>query len=286
MKRCAFLTCRNLEGYVHDDHLAVPCFARSGWEVSPVVWDDAMEWTQFDAVLIRTPWDYTQKVDQFLAVVEEIERVGVQLWNSASTVRWNARKTYLFELEGKGIPIVPTLLSSGRASHAARVREAFERFECSQLIIKPIVGAGASGIQTLQSEIEEIASAGPVLVQPFLSQIMERGELSLIFFERELSHTVRKMPKPGDFRSQEEYGSRILLEKPPSNLIEAARNVLSCLSEVPLYSRVDLIESSTGLPLVMELELIEPSLYFRADDGAAKRFVDAFVARYAGNFLE
>jgi glutathione synthase/RimK-type ligase-like ATP-grasp enzyme len=279
--KIAFLSCKDLEGFVVDDHLLRDAFLARNDVVQEVAWDQEIDWDQFDVVLIRTTWDYSAHLPAFLEVLEKIESSRAKLFNPLSMVRWNARKNYLQELQDAGIPTIPTLFHQGVTK--GFLSHAFELFESETLVVKPVVGAGSSRthVVTTNIETEELTRIqdeigdDDVMVQPFIREITSKGEISLHFFGGEFSHAIRKTPKEGDFRVQEEFGGLIEFIQAPDETMSLAKKVLEQLDEVPLYARVDLVNDSKNWMLI-ELELIEPALYFRMDPESPMRFLKAF----------
>ena len=250
----------------------------------PVVWDDeADDWEQFDACLIRSVSDYHVKYREF---IEWVQRVGgaTTLWNSVEMTLWNADKSYLRELALAGVPSIPThWLAQG--SHV-QLADVLESYGWEDAVLKPTVGLGAQylhrvrrGEEQGQRALEQLLAQDGVLVQGFLPSVPERGEVSLVFIDGELTHTVRKRPGDGDFRVQKSWGGTSERCEPTRSEQEVAQAALVQLSEAPLYARVDLVAGPGGTPLLIELELIEPDLFFRHEPAAAIRLADAIVAR-------
>ena len=282
MNRIAFLTMDSLEGFVSYDALVAGRLERRGIFVENVSWRSATaNWDDFDIVIIRSPWDYQHAVDDFMAVLQTIDRSNAVLWNPLEVVRWNVRKTYLQELHDQGITIVPTRFVESPTM--SQIREMFSFFSSDQIVIKPVVGANANdtfwlrpdaGVEHLRS-IETLYHGRLALLQPFIQSVVEYGETSHIFFNGQHSHSVLKTPKVGDFRVQEEHGSRIQPLSASPTLMETARLALVPVPQQTLYGRVDLVELADGQQAVMELELIEPSLYLTYDPDSAERFAEA-----------
>lgn len=282
MRRCCFLSMDDLGSYVSDDDLAVAHLAALGWQPDTVSWrDKSVDWNDFEAVIIRTPWDYQRDPDKFLQVLENIESSSAHLENSLDIVRWNLNKKYLADLESKGIAIVPTIWKAKGIS-AAEVDGWLGHFGTTELVIKPTVSATAEHtyrISRFDPELTDVFEEREYMVQPFMPAIVQEGEYSLFDFDGEFSHAILKTPKTKDFRVQEEHGGIIKGHEPDGNLRAAAKRVFDAMGEVPLYARVDLVRDENDNFLVMELELIEPSLYLRMDAGAPERFARAFDAR-------
>ena len=285
MRHCAFLTTDNLEGYVTDDELAWEPLRELGWVVTAVPWRRAdVDWSRFAAVVIRTTWDYHLDVDAFLRALEAIDASGTRLANPLPLVRWNARKTYLRDLSSRGLPIVPTLWSASPT--AGGILRLCDEFGADEIVIKPVISATAYDTYRIgrrhgldaAAEIAAVFSGRAYMAQPFIASIVNEGELSLFYFGGAYSHAVRKTPKPEDFRVQEEHGGLIMPADPPEDLIALGRRCLAALDHPTLYARVDLVRLPAGGYALMELELVEPSLYFRMDPGAAGRFARALEA--------
>lgn len=282
MSRIAFLTMDSLDGFVSYDALVADILAARGIIVENVSWrSSTANWGDYDTVIIRSPWDYQHSVDEFMAVLEDIEASSAVLWNPIEIVRWNVRKTYLQQLHDQGIVIVPTQFVQSPSE--SDIRSMFETLESDQIVIKPVVGANANDTFWLRpdssgdllQQIETLYHGRLALLQPFIQSVVEYGETSHIFFDGQHSHSVLKTPKAGDFRVQEEHGSRIQPIQPDSAIIECATRALQPVPQQTLYGRVDLVELPNGQQAVMELELIEPSLYLTYDTDSAERFADA-----------
>ena len=284
MSRIAFLTMESLAGWSADDHLAVDPLRRRGWSVESVPWREDAGWDRFDAVVIRSTWDYFHHLESFLRVLERIDASRARLLNPLPVVRWNARKEYLRDLEARGVSVVPTRW--GRGLDAATVAGLFDELDADEIVVKPAVSANAAGTYRLTRTTPPSALAGvesalrgrEFLAQPFVRGVVDEGEFSVILFGGEHSHTVLKTPRGGDFRVQEEHGGLIRAVTPEPALLAAARAALAAAGATPLYARADLVRTGSGFAL-MELELIEPSLYLRTDAAAPERFAAAIDAR-------
>lgn len=287
MRRIAFLTMHDPSGFVIDDELAVLPLARRGIKVDTIPWDRAgVDWRQYALVVVRSTWDYPHDAEKFLGVLETIEHQGVRLENGSEIARWNMHKTYLRDLAAKGIEIVPTFWRDGLAP--GELVPLFEELRSLEAVIKPVVGANAQGAwrldaaraRTLAPEIEAFFASRPLMMQPFERGIIEEGEFSMIYLNGVHSHSILKVPKSGDFRVQEEHGSEILLIEPEPALLAAGNAAIAAVGQKLLYARADIVRSDDTFR-VMELELIEPSLYLRIDPTAPDRFADAVAALLA-----
>jgi len=276
----------NLTGYVSDDELTIKHFHDVGWTVEMVLWRKEYNWSQFDVVVIRTTWDYQNDPDAFFAVLESIDSSGARLENSLELVRWNMQKTYLRDIASRGTPIVPTLWQKG-AVDTKKLGSFFDQLHTEEMIIKPIIGASAGHAFRLprsQSKakiavLEKIFGRRAYMVQPFMQNIIEEGEFSLIYFEGMHSHTILKTPKKNDFRVQEEHGGNIRPVIAEPELLHSSQHVIDSLPQIPLYARVDFVRTEQNTFALMELELIEPALYFRMDADSPMRFAHALTTR-------
>lgn len=285
--RCAFLTMEDESAFVTDYRPGIPPLEALGWGVDCVPWRRAgTDWDAYDAVYIGAPWDYTEDPARFMAVLETIDRSRAVLVNPLALVEWNLRKSYLRELEQRGAAIVPstwyghfddTLPDGWFAEHGSEA-----------LVIKPQVGANAADTFVLERPVDDgtrqmlarLFHHRPFFVQPFIASIRDVGEYSLFYLGGELSHAIRKVPKRGDFRVQEEHGADILPAVADASLAAAGNAVMQLVTPAPAYARVDFVRGDDGRWLLMELELVEPSLYLRMHPDAPARFAMAFD-RYA-----
>lgn len=286
MRNCAFLTCKDLTGFVHDDNLLVGPLEKIGWNVQSVAWDSAPDWQQFDAVVIRTTWDYTERRHDFLQTLQTIESMNVKLFNPSSIARWNSDKNYLLDLELRDIPIVPTVIH--RNLFNLDLHQFFEKWNCESIVVKPVVGANAkdtfwldkAAVGERREALDQAFAKKSLMVQPFVESVKSEGEYSLHYFDGRFSHAILKTPKDGDFRVQEEHGGVVKPIQPSKSLLTAADRVMVTSGQGLLYARVDLVQSKPDDWQLMELELIEPALYLRTDPKAAGNFIEAFMRTF------
>jgi hypothetical protein len=242
-----------------------PAMAAQGMELVPVRWRDAAaRASEFAAMLPLFVWDYFEENEAiFLAEMAKTE-TQTKLLNGFDVLRWNANKTYLDVLEDRGAPVIQTL-TAPRVTERA-VEKAFETFNTDKLVIKPQVGGGAWR-QVLHSKGEPFPSKDALppeaaLIQDFLPSVVEEGEYSFLYFGGEFSHGVLKQAKTGDYRIQSMYGGTETPYAPSQEERLAAQRVLDCLDFTPLYARVDLLRGKDGGLKLIELEMVEPYLYF------------------------
>ena len=288
--RIGLATQRDLMDWEVDDRPFHAELAARGVDVAHPIWNDPeVDWATFDAVLIRTTWDYTDDQAAFVAWAERAER-ATRLFNPARVVRWNTHKGYLHQLETAGVHLAPTvwLPRGSPVDVAATVRER----GWSRGFVKPMVGATAretlrftadpAGLAEAQAFLERTLAVEDMMLQPYLPAVEEVGERSVVFFGGRPSHGVRKVPVPGDYRVQDDFGAHDEPWSPSDDELELASGVVraaqALLGEL-LYARVDLLEDEQGRLVLTELELVEPSLFFRHDATAAARLADALLAR-------
>ena len=247
----------------------------------PVVWNsEDNDWSSFDAVLIRSTWDYHEQHDHFLAWTEEVAS-ALPLFNDAPTVRWNTHKAYLNDLGDAGLPVVPTTVLRG--GDAADVGAVLAELGLAEAVAKLAVSASGHHVVRVrgdaagQQAIDELLGLGDVLIQPFLPDVFAAGELSVVVIAGEETHAVRKRSGGEDFRVNVAGGwSREDVDDATADL--ARRVVRATPGGLPLYARVDLLPRADDL-LVVELELVEPSLFFTSAPRAAARLADALLDR-------
>ncbi len=284
MRRVAFLTLHDPAGFVIDDELAIEPLARRGVVVETLPWDRAgVDWKRYDLVVVRSTWDYQHHADRFLARLAAIEQSGTPLQNSLAITRWNMRKTYLRDLAARGVPTVPTLWRERLAP--GELLPLFDELQCKEAVIKPVMSGNAQGAWRLDrasaaahaAEIEVYYCNRALMLQPLEGGIVDEGEFSLIYFNGALSHSILKVPMRGDFRVQEEHGSEILAITAEPALRAAGDAAMAAIGSRLLYGRADLVRHRDDFR-VMELELVEPSIYLRMDPGAPDRFADAVTS--------
>lgn len=285
MPRIALATCLALPQLDDEDAPLLPALRQVGIEGVPLVWNDPeVEWAAYDLIVVRTTWDYPNKIAAFLAWADRVAAVR-PLWNPAPMLRWNTDKRYLRELEGRGVPIVPTQWLARGESHdlQALLRDA----GWDQAVLKPVVSAGArrtrmvtpdtiaEGQRFLTAQLDQ----RDMMLQPYVAEVSSTGELSMLYFNGRFSHAVRKIPGVGDFRVQVEHGGRVLSVQPDARGLAAGARVLDALGSDSLYARVDLLPMADGDWHLLELEVTEPSMFLTWDAAAPKRFAEAIGER-------
>jgi glutathione synthase/RimK-type ligase-like ATP-grasp enzyme len=285
MRRVALATYESAPDLAPDDQLLVPALARVGVRAEPAVWSDAsLAWESYDAVVIRSCWDYHLRVAEFFAWLDRLESADVRVWNPPALVRWNADKRYLLDLARRGVATIPTMIAlRGRPRDVEAIvhAEGWRR-----VVVKPAISA--SGYEThsvtspfdtaTRETIERVSRLSHVLVQPFVDEIPRDGELSFTFIDGRFSHATLKRARSGEFRVQTEHGGSVENTTVDASLVEQASRALGAIDDVPLYARVDGVVRDGDL-LLMELELIEPNVFLSARSGAVDDFAAAIRAR-------
>jgi glutathione synthase/RimK-type ligase-like ATP-grasp enzyme len=288
--KVALATCTELPHLDGDEVHLTKALEAKGIEHIIAPWDgpDA-PFVDADLAVIRSTWDYTQRVDEFVAWAARIELAMKakrrELLNPASVVRWNTHKRYLAELAKEGVAIVPTFVVDKGTKVDLKLLLT-EHAWTNGAVVKPCVSAGsrdtvrvnALEIDEAQALLDRELPARDMMVQPYVTGI-EAGEVSLIFIDGALSHAVNKIPKGDDFRSQPEFGSNVSAVEASGEMRMRARDILRTVGGKLLYARVDFVKGDDGKPWLMELELVEPSLYLAWDEHAATKLAEAIAKR-------
>lgn len=300
--RLALATCAELPDLDQDDHALRDALIQRGVAVEAVVWDDpTIDWGTYSHVLIRSTWDYTERPAQFADWTRRVERTSTLL-NPAGVVGWNIDKTYLRDLEKAGLPIVPTIwLDPERNFDSRAIHTRFPAF--GDFVVKPTVSAGSrdtgrydAGVTQQRSmaimHAKNLLGVGRrVMIQRYLRNVDTAGESALVYVDGEFSHSVRKGALlEGPYReplADELYRQEIMTTRAATDaeralgdrVVAALPDIIAGMDGSLLYTRVDLIPDDDGTPVVLEVELTEPSLFFGHDEGSAQRFADAVVAR-------
>jgi glutathione synthase/RimK-type ligase-like ATP-grasp enzyme len=284
--RLAVATCDAIPGIHADDAPLHAALAARGVDAVPCIWSDpAIDWASFDAVLIRTTWDYFQRYAEFMAW---LDRLPVPTINDRALLRWNSNKRYFLDLRRRGIDTVVMQLVPGKrlGQFHDSMMLACEGWE---VVVKPTISGGAW--HTLRGVIGDPEFAAAVarlpvefdyLAQNFMPEVMTEGEWSLLYFDREFSHAVLKRPASGDFRVQAQFGGSEEARDPGPDILASADFVLraaaACGYPDHAYARVDGVVVG-GRFMLMELEMIEPHLFFAHRPAAAQRLAEGLLRR-------
>lgn len=300
--RLALATCHDLPDLDPDDQLLRDALVERGIGVDAVVWDDpTVDWAAYRHVVIRSTWDYTERQVQFVDWARRVETTSA-LYNPADVIAWNTDKMYLRDLEQRGLPIVPTIwLDPERQMSARAIHTRFPAF--GEFVIKPTVSAGSrdtgrydASVTTQRSlaitHAKNLLAVGrDVMLQRYMRNVDTAGETALVYLDGEFSHAVRKNALlEGPFREDELEGAlyrgEVITPREPSDAERAlADRVMATIAELfpeaspMLYARVDLIPDDDGNPVIIEVELTEPSLFLEHAPGSQDRAAAAIGAR-------
>lgn len=290
--KIAYITYNGSEKYLPANNFnevedLLPFLQRKGLDITAEIWDNpGTDWKKYDVALLKTPWDYFQKSEQFKDWLNRIQALGVQLLNDFNTVRWNMDKHYLAGIAQAGLDVIPTIfLEKGWKGEFLLL---FEELQTGKLIMKPCISAGSKHTIILHREEVERETAAALallseddfMIQPFMEEVQD-GEWSFVFFNNKYSHAIIKKPKTGDFRVQQIYGGSITPVQPPQSYINSAAVYQQQFAKDALYARVDGLMVK-GRFMLMELELIEPFLYLSYSEGAVERYYGALEEQLKG----
>jgi glutathione synthase/RimK-type ligase-like ATP-grasp enzyme len=279
----AWVTTGAARGTDEDEPVALAALARTGVSVEVVDWDDPeVDWARFDRAVLRSTWDYPERLPEFLPWLDEVAAV-TDLVNPPATVRWSLDKQYLRELADAGVPVTPTVFVPPGEPAA---------FPAGEFVVKPAVGAGSRGAASYDAgqhreardHVAGLHASGQVvLVQPFLPSVATEGEWPMVFVDGEFSHAASKrvaLPRAGTVAGlfAEETNVEHVADAAQVAVARAAVDVVTADLGTPTYARVDLVRADDGSYCVLEVELVEPSLFLPyADADAAERFAAALV---------
>lgn len=294
MPRIALVTARAARGTDYDMPLLLAALRNAGADAHEVDWDDAgVDWSRFDLVLPRSTWDYFERLPDFIAWAQHVSQHS-RLLNPLDVIHWNTDKHYLADLDRAGVPIVPSTFLEPGADVATAIDAAFAAHpQARDFVVKPAVGAGSRDAQRHTRAQRDAAIAHAqrlvdakrsVLIQPYLERVDEHGETALLFFEGAFSHAIRKGPllKRNEGPTSGLYAEETIEPRTPAaNELAVARRALAAIpfNQPLLYARVDLIHDDHGSPRLLELELVEPSVFVAHAEGVATRFAKAIVQR-------
>lgn len=280
--KIAYVSCVNLPEPDIDEQLLISALAEHGHETLVVGWDDpTVEWSSFDAALIRAPWNYAQHLDAFRAWIAHAS-AQTRLINPPETLTWNLHKGYLAQLRASGIAIVPTVFFDQGAS--VSVASVCEHHGWSRIVIKPTVSAGSFGTRAFtldslgeaQTFFDEMVAHREMMIQRYIPSVDTVGETAIVVIDGLITHAVEKRPR---FHDQDE---QVFLREPISDeMREIAGRVMGVAGKAYLYARVDVIPDDDGSLMLSELEMLEPSLFFPHFPEAVGVFVRGLEKRLA-----
>ncbi|MBS1506672.1 MAG: hypothetical protein JSS79_08505 [Bacteroidetes bacterium] len=282
-KKIAFVTCSVKPDFAPNDLPVVELLKAEGASVRAMPWDlPSDEWSSFDLVVIRSCWNYHLHTELFHRWLDRMEQENINIFNSIKTVRGNLHKEYLKELEERGAMLPESIwLEKGTSLNLSLL---LQQTTWEAAVIKPSISAGAFNTflvnnvnaNDLQKKFDEVLNSSDMIVQEFIPEVVTDGEWSLIFFDKKFSHAIVKKPATKDFRVQHEHGGSSALAEPPLAALQESEKILSMIDEPLLYARVDGVIAE-GQFLLMELELIEPSLFLEKSETAARAFANAMA---------
>lgn len=267
-----------------EDGLIVDALRRADCQVDRLAWDDATAaWGDYDAALFRTTWDYFERFEEFSRWLESV-RSQTRLINSAQLVKWNLDKHYLVDLIDAGVPTVATRIAE--RGEVITLGDWLRKAGWPEAVLKPVVsGAGRhtyrvslENASALDGIFRELLANEAMMLQPFMPEILSQGEISLMAMGSQVTHAVRKVAKPGEFRVQDDHGGTVEHCEVTEEHRRLAEIALKACPQRPLYARVDMVASDAGYQ-IMELELVEPELFFRLRPDSADTLAKAIVAR-------
>jgi glutathione synthase/RimK-type ligase-like ATP-grasp enzyme len=279
--RIALATAAHLPHCSEDDHVLITALRAEGFTVDPAVWDQPAAWDQFDVVVIRSIWDYHLKYDRFLQWLARLDEARMRVINSTDLLRWNADKHYMLDLEQRGVHITPTRAVTARDD--VTLSGLLDETGWRHAVIKPTVSS--TGYETWfvsapvsddqETQFLEQRRKMDVLVQQFAEGV-RGGEISFVFLAGVYSHAVLKRAAGEEFRIHVEHGGTVELYVPRPAEVEWAERVMQQVTEPWSYARVDAVRSDDGM-LLMELELLDPELFFKYEPASAQLMIAAIT---------
>ncbi len=268
-----------------EERLLLAGLEARGLRTARVAWSNPdFDWSRTRAAVFRSTWDYFERFAEFSAWMDRVER-GTRLFNAPELVRWNVDKHYLRDLAGRGVNVpVTRFIERGETT---TLREAFAACGWSEAILKPAVSGAArhtyrlnaANLDAHEAVLRELLREEAMMLQPFLGNVLTQGELSLIVIGGCCTHAVRKIAKAGDFRVQNDHGGTVHPHTPAADEIAFAESAVAACPQAPLYARVDAVRDDSGALSLMELELVEPELFFRFSPPAADALAAAIAER-------
>jgi len=259
-----------------DDFALVNALKSLGAHAESVSWGAGLDWSEYDAAVLRSTWDYIDDPDGFVETLSQIQSV-CRLFNPLEMVRWNMDKSYLLDLQQRNVPVVPTVPLGDWTEYLAKDWQDRGWTEC---VLKPTIGAGGFGLKKVPSRdvaLEQQTAPARSLVQPLINSVREEGEWGFTFIGGEFSYALLKKPARGDYRVHEIYEGTTRAAMPSDGDLSQATEILRLLDMNPLYVRMDLVRIDGRLS-IMELELIEPMLYFHLAPHAPKKLAEALLS--------
>lgn len=250
-----------------------------------VPWSDKqVDWSKYETLLIKSTWDYFDYYHEFLNWINHVKNLNINVLNNLDTILWNSTKGYLAEIKEKGFPVISGF--TFKKGTKISFDEIHKSLGSGDWVLKPMVSGGAKNTMKIPSslwdmfegKIQQLTQDEDFLIQPYVKEVAEVGEYSLLFFNGEFSHAVLKTPASGDFRVQHYFGGAIKSISPSSKMRNAAKTLVDQFASDSLYARVDGVEIN-GEFYLMELELIEPYLFLDSNPAAILNYKNALIQR-------
>ena len=263
-----------INNILKEDGLLLSALVELGFKVNRVSWSSkTFDWEGVDCAIFRTTWDYFERLDEFLDWVNLYSK-KIKFINNFNLIQWNLDKSYL-----RGFPkkdIVPSLFL--KLGEKKTLKEIFKKTNWEEVVIKPSVSAAAwnthrvskKNLHQLELVFSKLKKKHKMIVQEFQESVLTVGEVSLIIFDGVFSHAVLKKAKKNDYRVQDDFGGTISVYNATLKEVSFAEKIVGLCPEVPLYARVDILYNTNKKPLLSELEIIEPELWFRLNPKSAK----------------
>jgi glutathione synthase/RimK-type ligase-like ATP-grasp enzyme len=276
-KTVLLATCDSHPGFSASDSVLALALQDEGIDPIAAIWtSEDVAWSSASAVILRSTWDYHYRPSEFARWLDRLDRQQLVVWNSVRWAKATMIKTYLLELARLGWPVVPTtLMTAGSVVSPAEFEGA-----PSAVVVKPLIGASAYRNFVVRAGAS-LSVESDVLVQPFLEEIAA-GEWSVIAIDGEITHSVLKTPASGDHRVQRDHGGSATVGTPPTAVVQLADEIVRrYLTPDVLYARIDIVMTGRG-PLLMEVELIEPELFFDLEPAPARTMARTVARRLRG----
>ncbi|VEP17853.1 Glutathione synthase/RimK-type ligase, ATP-grasp superfamily [Hyella patelloides LEGE 07179] len=270
---------------IYEESLIISRLLEKGIKCRRIEWDNPQfDWEKCKLALFRTTWDYFEKLPKFLDWLNKTSE-KIDFINSRETILWNLNKKYLSDLKNKGISIVPTFFFP--KGESVSPQKLFSTVDSEEIVIKPVVSGTAkdtyrlnsNNISALMPTLVDLFREQEMMLQPFQESILNDGEISLIVIGGKCTHAIKKTPKSGDFRVQDDYGGTVSTYFPSDEERRFAEEAINNCGYSVLYGRVDVVRSNQGKLAIMELELIEPELFFRFHTPSARELADLIANR-------
>lgn len=268
-----------LQQVLDEDGLVQKALEKRGFKVNRVAWSSEFNWETTHFALFRTPWDYAQNFEAFSQWLEKT-RTKVHFINPLAQIYWNSDKHYLNELKEKGIPIPTThYIPKGTVT---TLKQLHQDLGWKHTVLKPTISAAGRHTYQLREAdwatheaiFQELVATEDMMLQPFLRNIVTKGELALMVIGNQVTHAVRKIAKKGDFRVQDDFGGTVEVYPPSAQAIKLAQQAVAACPSTPIYARVDLVWDNNDQLAVSELEIFEPEMWFRFHPIAADVLAD------------